>query len=215
MIPNDYLERVYAGVLGKIIGVYLGRPFERWTHERILRELGPIGYYVHERLVKPLVVIDDDISWTLIFVRALPDFENQEKIGAAEIGETWLNYIIEKTNDLMVGWVWKFDQAHGVCAVATRNYSAAKRIDRGKFSRKFLEQAEHNASSRCFAGRLAAPAAERFPQAAFRASLNRLPLPKRSWIFTLEKSPYTGRHSVVALNLFPGRFSWATPIRIS
>jgi hypothetical protein len=27
-LPTDYLERVYAGVLGKIIGVYLGRPFE-------------------------------------------------------------------------------------------------------------------------------------------------------------------------------------------
>jgi len=25
-IPNDYTERVYAGVLGKIIGVYLGLP---------------------------------------------------------------------------------------------------------------------------------------------------------------------------------------------
>jgi len=30
-IPHDYAERVYAGVLGKIIGVYLGRPFEGWT----------------------------------------------------------------------------------------------------------------------------------------------------------------------------------------
>jgi len=38
--PNDYLERVYAGVLGKIIGVYLGRPFEGWTHQRIKTELG-------------------------------------------------------------------------------------------------------------------------------------------------------------------------------
>jgi len=28
-LPPDYLNRVYAGVLGKIIGVYLGRPFER------------------------------------------------------------------------------------------------------------------------------------------------------------------------------------------
>ena len=27
-IPADYAERIYAGVLGKIIGVYLGRPFE-------------------------------------------------------------------------------------------------------------------------------------------------------------------------------------------
>ena len=30
-IPPDYEERVYAGVLGKIIGVYLGRPFEGWS----------------------------------------------------------------------------------------------------------------------------------------------------------------------------------------
>ena len=29
-LPADYEERVYAGVLGKIIGVYLGRPFEGW-----------------------------------------------------------------------------------------------------------------------------------------------------------------------------------------
>jgi len=27
-------------VLGKIIGVYLGRPFENWSHERIMAELG-------------------------------------------------------------------------------------------------------------------------------------------------------------------------------
>ncbi|MES2308482.1 MAG: hypothetical protein V4507_06435 [Verrucomicrobiota bacterium] len=28
IFPPDYEERVYAGVLGKRIGVYLGRPFE-------------------------------------------------------------------------------------------------------------------------------------------------------------------------------------------
>ena len=27
-LPADYAERVYAGVLGKLIGVYLGRPVE-------------------------------------------------------------------------------------------------------------------------------------------------------------------------------------------
>jgi len=27
---------------GKLIGVYLGRPFEGWTYERIMQELGPI-----------------------------------------------------------------------------------------------------------------------------------------------------------------------------
>ena len=49
MDPQTYLERVYAGVLGKIIGVYVGRPFEGWSHERILSELGEIKYYVHEQ----------------------------------------------------------------------------------------------------------------------------------------------------------------------
>ena len=94
-IPPDYLERVYAGILGKIIGVYLGRPFEGWTYQRIMSELGPITYYVHERLGKPLVVTDDDISGTFTFVRALRDFGNSAGITAAQIGETWLNYIIE------------------------------------------------------------------------------------------------------------------------
>ena len=49
-LPQDYVERVYAGVLGKIIGVYVGRPFEGWSHERILSQLGEIKYYVHEQL---------------------------------------------------------------------------------------------------------------------------------------------------------------------
>jgi ADP-ribosylglycohydrolase len=102
-IPQDYLERVYAGILGKIIGVYLGRPFEGWSHEKILRELGPIRYYVHERLGKPLVVIDDDISGTFTFVRALADFGESASITAAQIGETWLNYIIENRTILWWG----------------------------------------------------------------------------------------------------------------
>ena len=48
-LPADYDERVYAGVLGKIIGVYLGRPFEGWNYERILRDLGEITGYVNAR----------------------------------------------------------------------------------------------------------------------------------------------------------------------
>ena len=102
-IPTDYLERVYAGILGKIIGVYLGRPFEGWTHDRILGELGPIRYYVNERLGKPLVVTDDDISGTFTFVRALSDFGNTAGLTASQIGQTWLNYIIENRTILWWG----------------------------------------------------------------------------------------------------------------
>ena len=41
-LPQNYVERTYAGVLGKLIGVYLGRPFEQWSHARIMAELGEI-----------------------------------------------------------------------------------------------------------------------------------------------------------------------------
>jgi ADP-ribosylglycohydrolase len=102
-LPPDYEERVYAGVLGKIIGVYLGRPFEGWHHDRIMAELGPIHYYVHERLGKPLVVTDDDISGTFTFLRALPDNGNTPDLTPAQIGWAWRNYIIEKRTILWWG----------------------------------------------------------------------------------------------------------------
>jgi ADP-ribosylglycohydrolase len=99
-IPHDYGERVYAGVIGKIIGVYLGRPFEGWTYERIMRELGPINFYVNERRdvalrSHHLVVTDDDISGTFAFPRALADYGFPRHLTSEQIGNTWLNYIVE------------------------------------------------------------------------------------------------------------------------
>jgi ADP-ribosylglycohydrolase len=106
--PSDYYERVYAGVLGKIIGVYLGRPFEGWTYEHIMEQLGEIKYYVHDRRDLPLhnhqlVVTDDDISGTFTFLRALPDYSNSLDLTPAQIGQTWLNYIIEQRTVLWWG----------------------------------------------------------------------------------------------------------------
>jgi len=92
---DEYAQRVYAGVLGKIIGVYLGRPVEGWSNERIERELGEVNYYVHERLNAPLIVTDDDISGTFTFVRALAENGNDPNLTAAQIGDWWLNTIIE------------------------------------------------------------------------------------------------------------------------
>jgi ADP-ribosylglycohydrolase len=102
-VPADYEERVYAGVLGKIIGVYLGRPFEGWPYEAIMERLGEIWYYVHEKLGQPLIVTDDDISGTFTFLRALPDYGNRRDLTPAQIGQTWLNYIIEKRSILWWG----------------------------------------------------------------------------------------------------------------
>jgi ADP-ribosylglycohydrolase len=94
-LPSDYAERVYAGVLGKLIGVYLGRPVEGWSHDRIADVFGEIDRYVADPGGAPLVVTDDDIGGTFTFLRALPDHGNDPNLTPAQIGETWLNYIIE------------------------------------------------------------------------------------------------------------------------
>jgi ADP-ribosylglycohydrolase len=103
--PATYAEKVYAGVLGKIIGVYLGRPFEGWTYDRITRELGEITTYVHERFGRPLVVTDDDISGTFTFLRALADHGYDPQLTPEQIGQTWLNYLIENRTVLWWGGV--------------------------------------------------------------------------------------------------------------
>jgi ADP-ribosylglycohydrolase len=102
-LPADYLERAYAAVLGKLIGVYLGRPFENWTYRRIVEEIGEIEYYVHDRLDCPLIVTDDDIAGTFTFIRALEDHGPRPDISSREIGQTWLNYIVERRSILWWG----------------------------------------------------------------------------------------------------------------
>jgi ADP-ribosylglycohydrolase len=102
-LQDDYLERVYAGVLGKLIGVYLGRPFEGWTYDRIMKELGTIEYYVHKKLGDPLVITDDDVAGTFTFLRALEDYDLSENLKSEDIGKAWMNYIVEKRSILWWG----------------------------------------------------------------------------------------------------------------
>ena len=105
MLQSDYDERVYAGVLGKIIGVYLGRPFEGWPNERIEDVLGDIEYYVHDKVGVPLIVTDDDISGTFTFVRALSDYHCDPQLTPKQIGQTWLNYLIENRSVLWLSLI--------------------------------------------------------------------------------------------------------------
>lgn len=94
-------NRTYAGVVGKLVGVYLGRAVEGWFYPDIERTFGEIDYYVHDRVGHPLIVPDDDISGTFLFFRALEDNGYDPELSAAQIGKTWLNYIVE---DLTVLW---------------------------------------------------------------------------------------------------------------
>ncbi len=52
LIPADYDERVYAGWLGKCIGVKFGAPIEDWTYEEIRDNLGPLEGYLNEGRAK-------------------------------------------------------------------------------------------------------------------------------------------------------------------
>ncbi len=102
-IPSDYEARVYAGVLGKLIGVYLGRPFEGWSYERLSNRWGEIRRYVHADQNMPLIVTDDDITGTFTFVRALLDHGIKPDLSSREIGQSWLNYIAEGRHILWWG----------------------------------------------------------------------------------------------------------------
>ena len=88
-IPDDYPERVYAGWLGKVIGVRHGGNIEQWTYEQIARTFGEITTYLHQ--FKNFAA-DDDTNGPLFFLRALEDYTHTREIGAEQMGLTWLNY---------------------------------------------------------------------------------------------------------------------------
>tara|TARA_B100001175_G_scaffold304726_1_gene301039 strand:- start:1102 stop:3267 length:2166 start_codon:yes stop_codon:yes gene_type:complete len=101
-LNKEYQEKVYSGVLGKIIGVYLGRPFEGWWYDRIIKELGHINYYVNDKLNMPIQITDDDLTGTFRFINALKDFNFDKNISSKQIGQTWLNYCLE--NQAVLWW---------------------------------------------------------------------------------------------------------------
>lgn len=100
---SAYRERVYAAITGKVIGVYLGRPVESWTYERIMEEIGEIWSYVHEQVGAPLIVTDDDISGTLAFIRAALDSGAGYATTSEDVGAAWLNYLLEDRSVLWWG----------------------------------------------------------------------------------------------------------------
>lgn len=102
MFNERYKEMIYAGVVGKMLGVYLGRPVEGWTYEQIKETFGEIYHFKNHKTGAPLIVPDDDLSGTFTFYRALEDNGYSGDISAEQIGNAWLNYIIE--NQTILWW---------------------------------------------------------------------------------------------------------------
>lgn len=101
-IPADYDERVYAGWLGKCIGVRFGAPLEGWTYQEIRDNVGELTDYLREdadKIFKP----DDDTSLPMILIRALEDCGTSPDITAQDIAQTWLNYLGDQHGTLWWG----------------------------------------------------------------------------------------------------------------
>lgn len=95
MKQEEYLEKVYAGVLGKMIGVFYGRPVEGWPYEKIRKTFGMVERYIHKEAGTPLIVADDDLAGTFVFLKAVEDCAEIRNITSEAFGDAWLDYIIE------------------------------------------------------------------------------------------------------------------------
>ncbi|MBQ9950643.1 MAG: ADP-ribosylglycohydrolase family protein [Clostridia bacterium] len=88
-MPNDYIERCYAGWLAKLAGIRYGAPIEGWTYHKIREIYGELdGYVVDYNLFSA----DDDSNGPMIFIRALNDTTCTRDITPQDIAQTWLNY---------------------------------------------------------------------------------------------------------------------------
>lgn len=97
---NDYLEKVYSGIVGKTMGVILGAPVEPtlWTYEKIYETYGDITEYV--KSFKNFAA-DDDLNGPIFFLKALDYVKKDEVFSASHVGKAWLNYSREG-----VGMFW-------------------------------------------------------------------------------------------------------------
>lgn len=86
-LDDAYVEKVYAGWLGKLIGVRYGAPVEMWTPEQISeRYAGKQGYLEDYRDF----AADDDTNGPIFFFRGFADSGFKED--SETFGKAWLNY---------------------------------------------------------------------------------------------------------------------------
>src|SRR5690606_19286543 len=93
-IPENYLEKVYAGFLAMNAGIRLGGPVEPevWTDKRIQEVYGELKGYVKEYIN---FAADDDANGPVFFIRALYDDARDRELRPEDVGKAWLNYARE------------------------------------------------------------------------------------------------------------------------
>ena len=88
-MTNDYMEKTYAGWLGKLIGVRYGAPTEGMSFEKLRAYYGELDGYVVD--FKDFAA-DDDTNGPMFFLRALEDSGKGADITVEDMSMAWLNY---------------------------------------------------------------------------------------------------------------------------
>ena len=88
-MKENYIEKIYAGWLAKIIGIRLGAPIEGWSYEKIKKLYGALDEYPVDY---QLFAADDDSNGPIFFVRALEDKEPEKPLEASDVADALLNY---------------------------------------------------------------------------------------------------------------------------
>lgn len=99
-LPENYRQKVYAGWIGKCVGVRYGAPIENWTYKEIRENLGTLDGYLPlapGKLFKP----DDDTAFPMVLIRALRDWKGE--ISADTFAEGMLNYLGDQRGTLWWG----------------------------------------------------------------------------------------------------------------
>lgn len=98
IINDDYFVRLYAGWLGKMIGIRYGAPVEMWRSEEIKEKYPDADGYLFDY---PIFGADDDSTGPIFFLKTLEDVENMNNLRPEDFGNTWLNYV-----PYMHGFFW-------------------------------------------------------------------------------------------------------------
>ena len=88
-IPEGYQEKVYAGWLGKIIGIRAGANIEGWTYEKIRDTYGELDGYPADFIN---FAADDDSNGPIFFLRALRDTAENYDLQPQDVATALLNY---------------------------------------------------------------------------------------------------------------------------
>ena len=89
-MKTEYIEKIYAGWLAKIIGIRFGAPVEGWTYDKIKNIFGEkLEHYPADYIN---FAADDDSNGPLFFLRSVEDSKKGYHVKSQDVAEALLNY---------------------------------------------------------------------------------------------------------------------------